>query len=339
MATPDGKNVYDTNGTILFRVLSHEDHEQKLVASSMTSDRPVGETVGAADTAAVSGGVGGSDHVMAGGGMSMATKYGPMAVNKIRTYGSKKPRKLLSLSAIGGTGAEEHSAVSMHLTVEKALAELFPPSPLISSSPKETVAADETLTTTDTPAILYQDKSKRNPWLKVASTDHTSRLDVVQLHQHLQSRCKNEHARMKGVLCPIREKIFNDGIQELTRQITVLCPERGLLLRDLNAGMAQATETYDILFDSACQYAVRKSIERDLHSHLFEEKKSLESEVRRLDNRVNELRAKHDGMMKRFEEQKAVNAQLHAEEINYLKKANQQLVTEIKRLISMENPK
>lgn len=144
---------------------------------------------------------------------------------------------------------------------------------------------------------------------------------------------------MKGVLCPIREKIFNDGIQELTRQITVLCPERGLLLRDLNAGMAQATETYDILFDSACQYAVRKSIERDLHSHLFEEKKSLESEVRRLDNRVNELRAKHDGMMKRFEEQKAVNAQLHAEEINYLKKANQQLVTEIKRLISMENPK
>lgn len=334
MATPEGRNVYDVNGTVLFRVLSHEDHEQKLVVSSATSEYPGGEAT------AEKVGSGASENVLSGGGMSIATKYGPMAVNKIRTYGSKKPRKLLSLSAVGSTGAEEHSAVSMHLTVEKALAELFPPTPLTANpTEREAATADDTFTNVDAPQVLYQDKAKKNPWMKVASVDHTSRLDVVQLHQHLQNRCRNEHARMKGVLCPIREKIFNDGLHELTRQITVLCPERGLLLRDLNAGMAQATETYDILFDSACQYAVRKSIERDLHSHLFEGKKTLESEVRRLDNRVNELRAKHDGMMKRFEEQKVVNAQLHAEEINYLKKANTQLVTEIKRLISMENSK
>lgn len=322
MATPEGKNIYDVNGTVLYRVLSHDDHESRMVASGAAE---AGE--GTAD---------GTDSILVGGGMSIATKYGPMASSKIRTNGTKKPRKLVALSSFRSTGAEEKSvAIMHHLTVEKALAELFPPAPLEVEEPKEapSVAVGRFMRN------ILGDKARKNPWLKVAAADHISRLDVVQLHQHLQRRCADEHARMRGVLCPIREQIFNDGLKELTRQITVLCPERGLLLKDLNAGMAQATETYDILFDSACQYAVRKSIERDLSSHLFEEKKVLESEVRRLDNRVNELRAKHGGMMKRFEEQKAVNATLHEEEINYMKKANQQLISEIKRLVAMENQK
>lgn len=179
--------------------------------------------------------------------------------------------------------------------------------------------------------------SEEEEYVRVAEHGRISRLDVVLLHQHLQRRCKEEHARPSGVVCTTREAIFNDGLKELTRQVTVLCPERGLLLDELCAGMAQSTETYDALFDSACQYAVRKSIERDLRSHLFEEKKQFESEVRRLDNRVNELRAKHEGMLRRFEERKAAGQKLHEEEIAYLKKANQQLVSEIKRLTALEN--
>lgn len=329
MATPEGRNVYDVNGTVLFRVLSQEDHENKLIASGAADS----------DTAAAAENV---DSILVGGGMSIATKYGPLAASKIRTGGAKKPRKLVALSAFRSTGAEDRSvAVTQHLTVERALADLFPPTPLEPVAPLDppSIPVGKPAFRSTIGQQGQEKTSKKNPWLKVAAADHTSRLDVVQLHQHLQRRCVDEHARMRGVLCPIREKIFNDGLMELTRQITVLCPERGLLLKDLNAGMAQATETYDILFDSACQYAVRKSIERDLHYYLFEEKKVLESEVRRLDNRVNELRAKHDGMMKRFEEQKLVNAKLHEEEINYMKKANQQLIGEIKRLVAMENQK
>lgn len=328
MATPEGRNIYDVNGTVLFRVLSQEDHDNKLIASGAAENN---------DTAAAA--AESVDSILVGGGMSIATKYGPLAASKIRTGGAKKPRKLVALSSFRSTGAEDRSvAVTQHLTVEKALADLFPPAPLEPVAPPDPPSMP-----VGKPAfrntIGHERSAKKNPWLKVAAADHTSRLDVVQLHQHLQRRCADEHARMRGVLCPIREKIFNDGLMELTRQITVLCPERGLLLKDLNAGMAQATETYDILFDSACQYAVRKSIERDLHYYLFEEKRVLESEVRRLDNRVNELRAKHDGMLKRFEEQKVVNAKLHEEEINYMKKANQQLIGEIKRLVAMENQK
>lgn len=327
-STSENKNVYDANGTVLFRVLSREDHEQKMAASTAL-DPSTSDPTAAAD---------GSDLTLVGGGISMAAKYGPMGSSKIRTLGAKKPRKLMALSpTLFSLKEERPTAVAHHLTVEKALSQLFPPTPLQpveGSGAAQTSNAKTSGRSSSAPA-----KTSKQKWLKVAATDHTSRLDVVQLHQHLQNRCTQEHARIRGVLCPIREKIFNDGLDELTRQITVLCPERGVLLKDLNAAMAQTTETYDILFDSACQYAVRKSIERDLNSFLFEEKKQLESEVRRLENRVNELRAKHDGMMKRFEEQKTVNAKLHEEEINYLKKANQQFISEIKRLVTMESQK
>ncbi|CCW64149.1 unnamed protein product [Phytomonas sp. EM1] len=126
-------------------------------------------------------------------------------------------------------------------------------------------------------------------------------------------------------------------MRELTRQITVLCPERGLLLNELCERMAHSTEMYKVLYESACQYAVRKATERDLQSHLYVEKKALEGEVRRVENRVNELQAKYDGMVKRFQEQMDSARHAHEVDIEYVKKSNQQIITEIKRLASMES--
>ncbi|CAC9496554.1 Axonemal dynein light chain [Leishmania donovani] len=167
-----------------------------------------------------------------------------------------------------------------------------------------------------------------------ADVAHLSRLDVVLLYKHLERRCACESARPRGVVCPNRECIYNDGLRELIRQVTLLCPERGLLLDELARRMRQAIETYDVLLDSANQYAVRKSTERDLHQYLFAEKTDLETEVRRREHRVNEWRAKYAGLQKRFQEQQEADRKLHAEEIAYAKRANQQLVSEIKRLAS-----
>ncbi|KPA86859.1 hypothetical protein ABB37_00907 [Leptomonas pyrrhocoris] len=167
-----------------------------------------------------------------------------------------------------------------------------------------------------------------------ADVGHVSRLDVVLLYLHLQRRCATESARPCGVVCPNRERLYSDVLQELTRQITLLCPERGLLLDELSRGMQQSIETYDVLLDNASQYAVRKSTERDLHQHLFAEKAELETEVRRREHRVSEWRAKYAGLQKRLEEQQAADDKLHEQEIAYAKKANTQLVNEIKRLAS-----
>jgi hypothetical protein len=167
-----------------------------------------------------------------------------------------------------------------------------------------------------------------------ADVGHVSRLDVVLLYLHLQRRCATESARPRGVVCPNREQLYRDALQELTRQVTLLCPERGVLLDELARSVQQSIDTYDVLLDSASQYAVRKSTERDLHQHLFAEKAELEMEVRRREHRVSEWRAKYAGQQKRLEEQQAADAKLHEQEIAYAKKANMQLVNEVKRLAS-----
>lgn len=229
-----------------------------------------------------------------------------------------------------------------------ALHTLFPPVPLnadgdeINPEEQAPVPATGALREDSSEAPPHTTLSRAPPaegmrWLRVASTEHLSRLDVVLLQQHLHDQCKIRQAKPRGTLCTVREQIYDDGLKELMRQITVLCPERGLLLDELSKGMAQSTDTYDALFDSACQYAVRKSTERDLRSYLFEEAKVLQSERRRCENRVNELRAKLEGMTKRFEDQQAATLKLHEEEVNYIKKCNQQIVTEIKRIVNLES--
>ena len=114
--------------------------------------------------------------------------------------------------------------------------------------------------------------------------------------------------------------------------MTVQCPERGLLLAELRDEVAETNNTYDLLFDSACQYAVRKSIERDLKRTMQSQVGEFHMQMRTLENRVHELRAKYEGIDKRLREQRATEEKLHQEEVQFLKKGNLQLTNEIKRL-------
>merc|ERR1711991_682639 len=127
------------------------------------------------------------------------------------------------------------------------------------------------------------------------------------------------------------EAIYKDCFDELIRQITCTCPERGELLAELQAEVAETQRTYDMLFESACQYGARKAIERDKRT-MSAQADELNKDVLRLENRVNEMRAKYEGLEKRFQERRMADQKKHEEEVNFIKKGNQQLITEIKRL-------
>ncbi|ORC87567.1 dynein arm light chain, axonemal [Trypanosoma theileri] len=316
-STGSPSNVYDEKGTVLYR------------AVPCTSTGVADENENQTNTAAVDC----SSTVILNNSTKAIhathTFATPPRSNKSTLAAATLPDATTTVAAASGknntvsgsTAAPITEALNLtpnSMTAEQALARLFPPVPL-QQQQQDGKEKDSELT-----------------WMKVADIEHTSRLDAVCLREHLERRCKEENARPTGVVCMIREGIYTDGLREVIRQVTVLCPERGLLLAELATEMQQTTNTYDILFDSACQYAVRKAIERDLRSYLFDEKISLESEVRRLENRVNELRAKHDGMTKRFEEQKQAELNRYEEEVKYLKKANQQIVNEIKRITALE---
>lgn len=366
MAVPEGDNVFDVMGTVLYRTITSSEHELELLygrdqsdhggssaASNVPHSTPLPEI---SSMSARYGPYGGAFRSKQRKGGRLAPLAASAAVatsisrpgGGVRTVGSED--LMMSLTAAVAAGGDRRE-----LTVPRALAQLFPACSA-SASPHDDgddAGRDDGVNAAD--SVLAQTQRSHDPrdrgspsglssgvgegtgtesLVRVAATNHLSRLDVVLLFEHLERRRASENARQRGVVCSNRERINDDGLRELMRQITLLCPERGLLLDELTRSMAQSTDTYNALFDSACQYAVRKSTERDLHAHLFDEKDVLDGEVRRLENRVNEWRAKYDGMKKRFDDQQAADKKLHDDEIAYAKKANQQFISEIKRLAS-----
>ncbi|RNF27380.1 putative dynein arm light chain, axonemal [Trypanosoma conorhini] len=321
-------NVYDEKGTVLYRAVP----ENSSAVSGKSEEESTAAGGAAVDFSTTAPPNASAMNVTA----SVALRSRAPRISKSVSF----TRPPVANAPAAATKKEAPKLIQNSLTPEQALLTLFPPEPLQDTengSKKERKELGFSDAATSTICTAREPGERR--WMKVAAIDHTSRLDCVHLQDHLERRCKEENARPSGVVCRIREEIYTDGLKELIRQTTVLCPERGLLLAELATEMWQTTKKYDILFDSACQYAVRKAIERDMRSYLFDDKMRLESEVRRLENRVNELRAKHDGMQERFEELKQAEQSRHEEEVQYLKKVNQQIVSEIKRITALEKAK
>ena len=56
-----------------------------------------------------------------------------------------------------------------------------------------------------------------------------TRVDVINLQDELDKRLQARQARETGI-CPIREELYAQCFDELIRQITIQCAERGFLL-------------------------------------------------------------------------------------------------------------
>ncbi|CAD8055178.1 unnamed protein product [Paramecium primaurelia] len=66
-------------------------------------------------------------------------------------------------------------------------------------------------------------------WVQTVLSTPATRIEVVQLQQELDKRLLSRGARETGI-CPIREELYEQCFDELIRQITIDCSQRGLLL-------------------------------------------------------------------------------------------------------------
>lgn len=66
-------------------------------------------------------------------------------------------------------------------------------------------------------------------WVRYVSPTPATVVDVLKLKEALEKRLDNGKARDVGI-CPIRESLFQQCFDELIRQITINCSERGFLL-------------------------------------------------------------------------------------------------------------
>lgn len=69
-------------------------------------------------------------------------------------------------------------------------------------------------------------------------------------------------ARETGI-CPVREELYAQCFDELIREVTINCAERGLLLLRVRDEMRMTISAYQTLYESAVAFGMRKALQTE----------------------------------------------------------------------------
>ncbi|XP_047343071.1 33 kDa inner dynein arm light chain, axonemal isoform X3 [Vespa velutina] len=158
----------------------------------------------------------------------------------------------------------------------------------------------------------------------VSSTPAT-RLDVINLQEQLDMKLQQRQARETGI-CPVRRELYTQCFDELIRQVTINCAERGLLLLRVRDEIKMTLAAYQTLYQSSIAFGMRKALQAEQGKEdLVAIADELRQQKTELENALTELRHKFDLAEKRSAELKEAEEKKYTEEIQFLKKTNLQL--------------
>ncbi|KAK2582682.1 hypothetical protein KPH14_004956 [Odynerus spinipes] len=190
-------------------------------------------------------------------------------------------------------------------------------------------------------------------WTQQVSSTPATRLDVINLQEQLDMKLQQRQARETGI-CPIRRELYTqcfgkcslfcptksslpvkDISDELIRQVTINCAERGLLLLRVRDEIKMTLAAYQTLYQSSIAFGMRKALQAEQGK---EDLVATVDELRRqkieLQNTLTELRHKFDLAEKRSAELREAEEKKYTEEIQFLKKTNLQLKTQLEGIIA-----
>jgi len=171
-------------------------------------------------------------------------------------------------------------------------------------------------------------------WVQYVSSTPATRLDVINLQEQLDQRLTTRQARETGI-CPVREELYAQCFDELIRQVTINCAERGLLLLRVRDEIRMTIAAYQTLYESSIAFGMRKALQAEQGKADMEARiKQLEAEKKDLERQVQELKAKAEAIEKREGERRALEEKKHAEEVQFLKRTNAQLKKELETYLA-----
>lgn len=169
-------------------------------------------------------------------------------------------------------------------------------------------------------------------WMQYTSKEKASRKDVIHLQEDLDRRLAERQAREAG-LCPVREHLYQQVLDELIREITLESPERGLLLMRVRDEARMTIDAYQTLYNSSIVYGIKKQIQAesgidDLESKISEYKETNKS----LETKVAEMRSKLEMTEKRIAEKRGVDDRKRKDEVEFLKQQQLHLEAFMKQI-------
>ncbi|XP_062847409.1 axonemal dynein light intermediate polypeptide 1 [Trichomycterus rosablanca] len=171
-------------------------------------------------------------------------------------------------------------------------------------------------------------------WVQQVSSTPCTRMDVVHLQEQLDLKLQQRQARETGI-CPVRRDLYTQCFDELIRQVTINCAERGLLLLRVRDEIRMTIAAYQTLYESSVAFGMRKALQAEQGKSDMEKKiLDLEDEKKEHERQLNEQKAKCEAIERRETERRQVEEKKHTEEIQFLKRTNQQLKAQLEGIIT-----
>lgn len=171
-------------------------------------------------------------------------------------------------------------------------------------------------------------------WIQFVSSNPATRLDVINLQEHLDGRLQQRQARETGI-CPIREELYAQAFDEIIRQVTVNCAERGLLLLRVRDEIRMTLAAYRTLYESSVAFGMRKALHAEQNRvDMQAQIRNLEREKEELERNVADLSTKCDMIERREAERRQADERKHAEEVAFFRKTHQTLTSNLQTVIN-----
>ena len=171
-------------------------------------------------------------------------------------------------------------------------------------------------------------------WVQYVASTPATRLDVINLQESLDLQLQQRQARETGI-CPVREELYAQCFDELIRQVTINCAERGLLLLRVRDEMRMTIAAYQTLYESSVAFGMRKALQTeqgksDMEQHI----QQLEAESRDLERQVGEWRVKCESVEKREAERRKNEEENHKKEVAFLTNKAKQLQHQLEQFLA-----
>ncbi|KAJ3597809.1 hypothetical protein NHX12_001326 [Muraenolepis orangiensis] len=171
-------------------------------------------------------------------------------------------------------------------------------------------------------------------WVQHVSTMPCTRTDMVNLQGQLDARLQQRQALETGI-CPVRRDLYSQYFDELIRQVTINCAERGIQLLRVRDEIRMTVAAYQTLVESSMAFGLRKALQAQQGQADMENRISdLEREKQDLERQVNEQKAKCEAVERRELERRQTEERKHSEEIQFLKRTSQQLKAQLEVTVS-----
>ncbi|CAF1440195.1 unnamed protein product [Rotaria magnacalcarata] len=189
------------------------------------------------------------------------------------------------------------------------------------------------------PPIEYID-TNNHKYIKCVSRHPATKIDLYNLEKNLDCRLKQAQALEIG-LCKHRRNIYDECFDELVRQITIECSERGILLSRVRNTYRRMMKDYLNSYLSANAYAMRTLLlSEKAKAKLNNQIDHLQYEIEEIKNQLINAEDRYENILKLDSTFKSSNEYRHPSinvtvpfELQQLRTTNRSLKQELENVL------